>query len=256
MKRLKSNPTTRLADQVADQLKQSIFKRKYKEGEKLPSEHELTEILGVSRIVVREAIRNMEKAGLIEIKRGAAGGSFVSSIKHDAISNLVRDSLGLRHTSVAEIMEVRLHIEPIVAGLAAERRDLKDIKNLEKNIENIPKVKSGAKYVIWNVNFHRLLAKASHNFMYELLINILMDITQDLILSIKPSGRILHDTATHRAIVEKIKQGDIKGTERTAREHLKDIFPLLEGLQNELPVQREADLAAFLIPSSLEIKRL
>ena len=243
MKRLKSFPQTRLADQVADQLKQSIFDGKYKEGEKLPSEHELTEILGVSRVVVREAIRNMEKAGLIEIKRGVTGGSFVSSIKHNAISDLVRDSLGLRRTSVAEIMEVRLHVEPIVAGLAAERRDHKDIKNLEKNIENIPKVKSGAKYLIWNVDFHRLVAKASHNFMFELLINILMDITQDLILSIKPYGRIVHDTATHRAIVEKINQGDIEGTKRTVRKHLEDIFPLLEGLQNELPVQREVDIA-------------
>jgi GntR family transcriptional repressor for pyruvate dehydrogenase complex len=245
MMRLKSIHSTRLADQVVEQLKQSIFDGKYKEGGKLPSEHELTEILGVSRVVVREAIRNMEKAGLIEIKRGVTGGSFVSSIKHNAISNLVRDSLGLRRTSVAEIMEVRLHIEPIVAGLAAERRDFKDIKNLEKNVENIPKVKSGPKYVIWNVDFHRLVAKASRNFMYELLINILMDITQDLILSIKPSGQILHDTAAHRAIVEKIKQGDIEGTERTVRKHLSDIFPLLEGLQNELPVQRELDNAAL-----------
>jgi GntR family transcriptional regulator, transcriptional repressor for pyruvate dehydrogenase complex len=247
---LKSIPTTRLADLVNDQLKQSIFNGKYKEGEKLPSEHELTEILGVSRVVVREAIRNLEKAGLIEIKRGATGGSFVRAIKHNAISNLVRDSLGLRRTSVAEIMEVRLHMEPIVAGLAAERRDLKDIKSLEKNIENIPKVKSGAKYLIWNVDFHRLVAKASHNFMYELLINILMDITQDLILSIKPHGRIVHDTATHRAIVEKIKQGDIEGTKRTVRKHLKDIFPLLEGLQNELPVQQKVPIVALSKPGS------
>ena len=245
MIRIKSTPATRLADQVAEQLKQSIFDGKYKKGEKLPSEHELTEILGVSRVVVREAIRNMEKAGMIEIKRGATGGSFVSNIKHNAISNLVRDSLGLRRTSVAEIMETRLHMEPIVAGLAAKRRDLEDIKNLEKNIENIPKVKSGAEYLIWNIDFHRLVAKASRNFMYELLINILMDITQDLILSIKPSGRIVHDTATHRVIFEKIRQGDIEGTEQTVRKHLRDIFPLLEGLQNELPVQRQVNSAAL-----------
>jgi DNA-binding FadR family transcriptional regulator len=242
---LKSIPTTRLADQVSEQLKQSIFNGKFKEGEKLPSEHELMKILGVSRVVVREAIRNMEKAGLIEIKRGATGGSFVSTIKHDAISSLVRDSLGLRRTSVAEIMEVRLHMEPIVAGLAAERRDHEDLNNLEKNIENIPKDKSGVKYVVWNVDFHRLVAKASRNFMYELLINILMDINQDLILSIKPSGRVVHDTATHRTIVEKIKQGDIEGTKQTVRKHLKDIFPLLEGLQNELPVQQKVPITAL-----------
>ena len=45
------------------------------------SEHELVEILGVSRVVVREAIRNLEKAGLLEIKRGPAGGAFVRPMK-------------------------------------------------------------------------------------------------------------------------------------------------------------------------------
>ena len=74
---LKCIRNARLADQVAYQLKQSLFTGKYKEGERLPPEHELVEILGVSRVVVREAIRNMEKAGLVEIRRGATGGAFV-----------------------------------------------------------------------------------------------------------------------------------------------------------------------------------
>lgn len=233
----KSIPTARLADLVTFQLKQSIFNGNYKEGEKLPSELKLTETLGVSRVVVREAIRNMEKAGLIEIKRGATGGAFVSAIKHDAVSDLIRDLLGLRHTSVAEIMEVRLQMEPVVAGLAAQRRSLDDIKTLEKNINNIPKVKSGIEYLAWNVNFHRLVSKASHNFMYELLVNILMDITQDLILNIKPSGRVLHDTESHRAIFEKIKEGDIEGTKQVFQKHIEDIFPLLVALEKKFPIQ-------------------
>jgi GntR family transcriptional repressor for pyruvate dehydrogenase complex len=241
---LKSIRTGRLADQVADQLKQSLFNGEYEEGERLPSEHELMEILGISRVVVREAIRSLEKAGLLEIKRGPAGGAFVRPMKHDIISNIIRDSLRLSHTSVAEIMEVRLQMEPIVAGLAAQRRSLEDIKILEKNIQNIPTVKSGDKYVAWNVDFHRLVAKAAHNSMYELLVNILMDITQDLILSIKPSRRVVHDTVSHPAIVEKIKQGDIKGAERVFGKHLEEMVPLLEGLEKKLAVGRRVPIAA------------
>jgi GntR family transcriptional regulator, transcriptional repressor for pyruvate dehydrogenase complex len=234
---LKSIRTGRLADQVADQLKQSLFNQEYEEGERLPSEQELMEILGVSRVVVREAIRILEKAGLLEIKRGPTGGAFVRPMKHDIISSIIRDSLRLSHTTIAEIMEVRLQMEPIVARLAAQRRSLEDITCLEKNIENMQKVKSGDKYVAWNVDFHRLVAKASHNSMYELLVNILMDITQDLILSIKPSRRIVHDTTSHRAIVEKIKLGDIEGAERVFRKHLEDIFPILESLEKKSSVQ-------------------
>jgi DNA-binding FadR family transcriptional regulator len=130
---LKAIRTGRLADQVSDQLKQSLFKGEYLEGERLPSEHELMGVFGVSRIVVREAIRNLENSGLLEIKRGPTGGAFVRSIKHDAVSNLVRDTLKLGRTSVAEIMEVRLQVEPIVAGLAAKRRTPGDIQMRDEN---------------------------------------------------------------------------------------------------------------------------
>ncbi len=234
---LKTIRTGRLADQVADQLKQSLFKGEYLEGEKLPSEHELMGVFGVSRIVVREAIRNLENAGLLEIKRGPTGGAFVRTMKHDAVSNLVRDTLKLGQISVAEIMEVRLQVEPIVAGLAAKRRTPEDIMMLERGIEKMPKVKSGDKYVEWNVNFHRLVAKASHNSMYELLVNILMDMTLDLILSIKPAKRVLHDTTSHPVIVEKIRNGDIKGAELEFRKHLEEIVPLLEDLEKKMPAQ-------------------
>jgi GntR family transcriptional repressor for pyruvate dehydrogenase complex len=232
---LKPIKTGRLADMVTDQLKQSLFNGEYLEGERLPSEHELMEIFGVSRIVVREAIRNLEQSGLLEIKRGPAGGAFVRSMKHDAISSLVRDTLRLGRTSVAEMMGVRLHIEPIVAGLAAERRTPEDIENLEKGIENMPKAKSGDKYVAWNVDFHRIVAKASHNAMYELIVNILMDMTLELILSIKPAKRVIHDTTSHPAIVEMIKQGDAEGAKEVFREHLEEIVPLLEDLERNNP---------------------
>jgi GntR family transcriptional repressor for pyruvate dehydrogenase complex len=229
---LKAIRTGRLADQVADQLKQSLFKGEYLEGERLPSEHDLMGVFGVSRIVVREAIRNLENSGLLEIKRGPTGGAFVLPMKHDAVSNLVRDTLRLGQTSVAEIMEVRLQVEPIVAGLAAKRRTLEDIEMLEGGIKNMPKVKNGNKYVAWNVEFHRLVAKASHNAMYELLVNILMDMTLELVLSIKPSRRVVHDTTSHPAIFEKIEAGDAKGAEREFRNHLEEILPLLEDLEN------------------------
>lgn len=232
---MKPIQTGRLGDQVTDQLKESLFSGEYLEGERLPSEHELMKIFGVSRIVVREAVRNLEKAGLVEIKRGPAGGAFVCGMKHDALSALVRDTLKLGRITVTEVMEVRLHIEPIVAGLAARRRTPKDIEMLEDGINNMPKVKKGDAYVAWNVDFHRLVAKASHNGLYEMLVNILMDITQELILNINPSKRVLHDTTSHPAIFKKIEAGDAKGAESAFREHLREIVPKMEELEEGSP---------------------
>jgi len=64
-----------------------------------------------------------------------------------------------------------------------------------------------------------------------------MDITLELILSIKPSKRVVHDTTSHPAIVEKIKQGDVEGVKRIFREHLEEIVPLLEDMEKKAPAK-------------------
>ena len=92
---------------------------------------------------------------------------------------------------------------------------------------------SGDDYVSRNVNFHRLIARCAHNPMYDILINILMDFTEELVLSIKPSERIIHDKTSHPGIVAKVRQGDSTGSRRIMRSHLEDIIPLLKELERE-----------------------
>lgn len=199
----------------------------------MPPEHQLVEIFGVSRVIVREAIRNLEQAGLIEIKRGPKGGAFVLPMKHDAVSQVIRDTLRLGNAKVAHIMEVRLDMEPLVAGLAARRATAEDMEILRRGIEDMPDA-PGDEYVAWNVNFHRLLAKCAHNPMYDILVNILLDFTEELILNIKPSERIIHDTTSHPELLELVRQGDVEGARRKMRFHLEDIVPTLKDLEAKM----------------------
>ncbi|UCB47641.1 MAG: FadR family transcriptional regulator [Deltaproteobacteria bacterium] len=226
-------PKGRLADLVSGQLKESIFQGEYQSGERIPPEHQLVEIFGVSRVIVREAIRNLEQAGLIEIKRGPKGGAFVLPMKHDAVSQVIKDMLRLGNAKVAHIMEVRLDMEPVVTGLAAERATAEDMEILCRGIEDMPDA-PGDEYVAWNVNFHRLLAKCAHNPMYDILVNILMDFTEELILKIKPSERIIHDTTSHPELLELVRQGDAEGARRKMRFHLEDIVPTLKDLEDKM----------------------
>jgi DNA-binding FadR family transcriptional regulator len=225
-------PKGRLADRVSSQLKESIFQGEYQPGEKIPPEHQLVKFFGVSRVIVREAIRNLEQAGLIEIKRGPKGGAFVLPMKHDAVFQVIKDMLRLGNAKVAHIMEMRLEMEPVVAGLAAERATPEDIEILSRGIEDMPDA-PGDEYVAWNVNFHRLLAKCAHNPMYDILVNILMDFTEELILKIKPSARIIHDTTSHPELLELVRQGDVEGARRKMRFHLEDIVPTLKDLEEK-----------------------
>lgn len=226
----------RLADLVGSQLKESIFEGQYKSGQRIPSEHHLVEMFGVSRLIVREAIRDLERTGLLEVKRGPLGGAFVLPMKHDSVSRALRDVLRLGRAKVTDIMEVRLDIEPIVAAIAAQRRTKQDIEMISRELLTIPET-PGDEYVNWNVNFHRLVGRASHNPMYEILVNILMDFTEELVLSIKPSELVVHDTTSHPAIFEKIKQGNASGTKRKYREHLEEIVPMLKELEEQVQTQ-------------------
>jgi DNA-binding FadR family transcriptional regulator len=193
------------------------------------------EIFGVSRVIIREAIRSLEIAGLIEIKRGAKGGAFVLPMKHDAVSHIMKDLLRLGRANVADIMEVRLEIEPIVASLAAERATAEDIEMLSRGVRGMPEV-PGDDYVAWNVNFHRLLAKCSHNPVYDILVNILMDFTEELILKIKPADRVIHDTTSHPELCEIVSSGDSDGACAKMRSHLEDIVPSLKDLEKKASV--------------------
>ena len=230
----KEIPTGRLADYVMEQLKEAIFQGRYQAGERLPPENKLVEIFGVSRVVVREAIRNLENSGLIQIKRGPAGGAFALPMSHKSVTHVLRDALRLGKAKVAHIMEVRLDIEPLVAGMAARRRTDEDIELLSQSLAPAPE-SSSHEYLAWNVDFHRLVAKACHNPVYEILVNILMDFTQELLLKIKPPELVVHDTVSHPAVFERIKRGDAQGASKRYREHLLDIAPMLQKLENNLP---------------------
>jgi DNA-binding FadR family transcriptional regulator len=213
--------------QVSRQLRQSIFSGEYTPGQRLPNERSLADIFGVSRVIIREAIWDLKRSGLVEIKRGAQGGAFVQEMKHDAVTSVMSDVLSMTKIRPADIMEVRLLVEPAVATLAAQRATVTDIKEMREFLEPAPEAKSDD-YVRWHIGFHRLVARASHNPLYELIVNILMDFAEDMILSLKPNDRVYHDTTSHPAILEKLSQGDAAVVQRLFYEHLLEIKPLFD----------------------------
>jgi len=224
--------TGRLADDVSTQIKEAIFQDEYKPGEKIPSEQELVTLFGVSRVIIREAIRNLEQAGLVEIKRGPKGGAFVRTLNHNAVSLVVKDLFRLAKGTVKEIMEVRLEIEPIVAGLAAERATRDDLDMLENNLGTMLQI-SGRKMAETNINFHRLLARCAHNPIYDMIINILLDFSIDLILDILPPGEILHDTTSHPEIYELIANKNSQQARIKMKAHLQDVIPLMQAAETK-----------------------
>ena len=213
--------------QVSRQLRKSIFSGEYQPGQRLPNERELAEIFGISRLIVREAIWDLKKSGLVEVKRGAYGGAFVQEMRHDPVTSVMRDVASLGKVRPAHIIEVRLLIEPAVATLAAERATEGDLREMSKYLEIIPR-KQTDEYVHWQVGFHRMVAKASQNPLFTMQVNIFLDFSEEMVLSLRRKDRLYHDTTAHPAILEKIAQKDAIGAQRLFYEHLLEIKPVFD----------------------------
>ena len=119
MTQFKPIKTSRVSEDVLLQLKEAILLGAYKSGDKLPSERELTLQFQVSRGVVREAVRALELSGFVEMRQGPAGGAFVTDLSFNQVGNAFLDLFLANKVSMAEVAEVRTHVEPKVARLAA-----------------------------------------------------------------------------------------------------------------------------------------
>ncbi|WP_433042525.1 FadR/GntR family transcriptional regulator [Dactylosporangium sp. CS-033363] len=150
-------PNVSLAEQVADQLRRRIADGEFPVGTLLPTEHELTRELGVSRNSVREGLRSLVHAGLLGARAGY--GTFVVATS-DLAPALARR---LEHDRADDVAEVRLLLEREGARLAASRATPEQRGRLGEALAARAAATDGASYAAADIAFHRLLMEASGN---------------------------------------------------------------------------------------------
>ncbi len=156
--------SSNIPDKVRGILKEAIYDRRLKPGDKLPSEEDLRNQFKVSKTVMREALGQLVAEGLIEKKRGAMGGSFVAEGNADRILNVVVDCYHLGGLTIEEVIDFRRNIEPTVLELACERHEKSDLEILKTNLDTCKnRLNNGDVDRENQVDFHRLIAIASHN---------------------------------------------------------------------------------------------
>lgn len=122
------------AELVAAQLRRKIIRGDLKEGDNLPAESALIEELGVSRPTMREAFRILEVENLITVSRGSRGGATVHLPNVDVVARYAGHYLQARNTTISDIYEARLIIEPHAVYLMAKRRPQDKIEQVRKLI--------------------------------------------------------------------------------------------------------------------------
>ena len=122
---------------VINQLEETILSGRLQPGDKLPPERELIESLGTSRRTLREAFRVLEQKGLLEIKIGSKGGTFVADRMQERLGEGLDMLLRAEQVTQLELAEFRSDTESRVASLAAERAARDDISGLEDAVDQV-----------------------------------------------------------------------------------------------------------------------
>ena len=132
--------THKISDQIIEQIRNAILSGRFKPGDKVASEKELMSEFGVSKATLREALRVLEGMGLVEIRKGIAGGVFIAEVDMKTTIHGIINFLHFREVSVKDITMIRYLLEPPVAQIAALRIQPEDIIKLESMIVEHPAV--------------------------------------------------------------------------------------------------------------------
>lgn len=212
----------RVSKQIAEQIRNLILEGNLKLGDKLPSERELSKIIGVGRLSLREGLRILESAGILETKYGVSSGTYVSQISAENLIEKFSDILKLSHITIDQLTEARLEISLINLKYFIERGSEEDIRKLEDCIKETESLfKSGIPTREKNIFFHQLIAQGSNNPIFILLHNSLLDILRQFLskFSSPPehSKKVLEN---HKRILKYLKEKNFEKASSAMRNHL------------------------------------
>jgi GntR family transcriptional repressor for pyruvate dehydrogenase complex len=181
---------TRVSDQVKKVLKQAMMEKKLKPGDKIPTEEKMAKQFKVSKVTVREALRDLESEGLIEKKRGLYGGSFISHPGSEKIGEWVINSFRTGAITPEELVDFRQILEPALVTLAVERRTEEDLRVIHFIIKEIEEgILRGKPNRSKAIEFHRLIAEACHNrlisMVMEALVNVFIEILSKIPMTLE-----------------------------------------------------------------------
>jgi GntR family transcriptional repressor for pyruvate dehydrogenase complex len=214
----------KLYEQVVERIRDRILSGDLKSGDQLPNERSLGEQFGVSRTVIREAMKTLIENGLVEVRRGQ--GTFVVDGTADALKQSLRLMIGLASEElVDEMVEVRELLEPELAARAALRRDDVDLQALREAITDMEGALDEAEAFIEADNrFHIALAVATHNHLAPRLLDWVVDLLQELRGKIfRVAGGPQRGQRHHLAILAAVEAGDAEGARKAMLGHLAQV---------------------------------
>lgn len=214
----------RLSVRVADRIEKMLASRYLQVGDRLPSERRLSEDLGVSRTVVREATRILAARGLLEMRVGS--GTYVTAPQARHANDSLRRVITHSRTvdGFEPIAEVRFALEVEIAGLAALRRTQRDLEAMEQAILAMEAASGEPRtFAEQDMAFHNALAAATRNELFSTLLNSVSHLLIEFRIHdyrIDSREAVEAGLKHHRAILAAVAAGDEGRAREAMRSHL------------------------------------
>ncbi|HDH03142.1 MAG TPA: FadR family transcriptional regulator [Actinobacteria bacterium] len=188
-------------------------------GDRLPSERQLADTLGIGRSAVREALKSLAFLGLIEVRQGA--GSYVKEPDSELLPQVIEWGLLLGERKVLDLVEARRLIEVAVAPLAAQRRDESDLEMIEHHLTKMSKARNTADFVEADIAFHLALADAAGNSIFSDILSSVQALLRVWITRVIDAAESTEPThQEHLAVFGAVGAKDAKGARVAMQRHM------------------------------------
>lgn len=222
--------TRRSFEVVCDQIREQLARGQLRPGDRLPPEKDLAEQFDISRSAVREALRSLEAAGLVEARTGINGGFFIHSGKPAALTQTVHDLVSLGQLSIANVTEARIELMAVAIRLACARATVEELDAIEADITyhtELFRNGRGSRNSKSVIEFYRLIARATHNEVIVMMVDALSEIIRTLLAQVNPQPR-KDIMQVRRKVLALLRARDAEAACKAMTKHLRNVSDYLE----------------------------
>jgi GntR family transcriptional regulator, transcriptional repressor for pyruvate dehydrogenase complex len=225
--------TRRAFEEICQRIREQLALGVLKPGDKLPPERDLAQQLGVSRNVLREALRSLEMAGVLRLQKGVKGGAFIQEGDTSRMNDVMRDMLSLGTISVRALSEARIHVLDLVVRLACANARQADFEALEANIKRTELATREGRLldrVECSREFYKLLAAATGNNVIAMIVDSVTEIHMRFVYAKAASSGVAMPRLVEkrRQFLSMLRARNVSAAMRLMRAHLESVQRMLE----------------------------
>ena len=221
-------------EEISSSIKELILDGALKIGDRLPSEKDLAQQFQVGRQTIREALRLLELSGFVTIQRGPGGGPVIKDTILRRIGDLFTGAFRMHKVSIDELTRARLEIERVILKFVFENADETDLKVLRENVKSAEKrIAEGLMGTEYNADFHTLLARATKNEVFVIVMESIMAVHLDLLsrtgADLETSREVVRG---HGRLVDAIEAGDRERAYGLLEDHVVEVKERLNAISD------------------------